>query len=105
MRNLCLGNALTKILAYVGNDVITATYPGDVGTHVAKCLWYIKNYVSKEEYPSSGQGDWLGKVYTRAVSQYSEKDNAGEVTEILKQIYAKKGEVLSTVERNPAVVY
>ena len=92
MRNLCLGNALTKILRYVGNDVMTATYPGDVGTHVAKCLWYIKNHVQKKEYPQSNHGDWLGEIYTQAVSEYSERDNAGEVTKILQQIGSGKGE-------------
>ena len=96
MRNLCLGNALTRILRYGGNQVITATYPGDVGTHVAKCLWYIKNHVGEEEYPNSknkgDKGDWLGDIYTRAISKYSEKDHAGELTEILNQIADGKGD-------------
>ena len=91
MRNLCLGNALTKILRYVGHDVITATFPGDVGTHVAKCLWYMKNHVPPEEYPRKSGGDWLGKIYTQAVAQYSE-ENGSEVTEILGQICKGEGE-------------
>ena len=91
MRNLCLGNALTKILRYVGHDIITATYPGDVGTHVAKCLWYIKNHVSPDEYPQKDEGDWLGDIYTQAVAKYSE-NNADEVTEVLKQICSQEGD-------------
>ncbi|MBY0384370.1 arginine--tRNA ligase, partial [bacterium] len=42
MRNMCLGNALVRILRYTGRPVVANTYPGDVGTHVAKCLWYMK---------------------------------------------------------------
>ena len=92
MRNLCLGNALSKILSYVGHEVVTATYPGDVGTHVAKCLRYLKKCVRPKDYPKENKGDWLGKIYTSAVSSYSEKDHAGEVTEILQQIRLQKGE-------------
>ena len=92
MRNLCLGNALTRILRHQGHDVITVTYPGDVGTHVAKCLWYLKNCVKKEDYPITNKGDWLGEIYTRAVQSYSEEEHAIEVTEILKQICNQKGD-------------
>ena len=91
MRNLCLGNALTNILRYQGHDVVTATYPGDVGTHVAKCLWYIKNHVKEEDYPDENKGDWLGEIYTRAVQSYSEQEHAEEVTEILNQICEQNG--------------
>ena len=92
MRNLCLGNALTNILDCVGHEVITATYPGDVGTHVAKCLWFLKNCVDEEEYPETERGDWLGDIYVRAIAHYLEEEDAGEVTEILKQICRGKGE-------------
>ena len=99
MRNLCLGNALTKILAYMGDEVVTATYPGDVGTHVAKCLWYLKKFVKDEEYPEIDKGDWLGEIYTRAVTAYSQENSKGEhgaeLTEILKQICRREGEYYS----------
>ena len=42
MRNLCLGDALVRMLKYSGGEILTATFPGDMGTHVAKCLWYLK---------------------------------------------------------------
>ena len=59
MRNLCLGNSLVRLNKYLGHEVIASTYPGDVGTHVAKCLWYLK-YMNKEALPNKNQGDWLG---------------------------------------------
>ena len=99
MRNLCLGNALTKILRHQGHDVVTATYPGDVGTHVAKCLWYLENRVKKEDYPIENKGDWLGDIYTRAVQSYSEEEHAGEVTEILNQICDQKGDYFQLWEK------
>ena len=42
MRNLCLGDAMIKIMRYCAIPTLSTTYPGDVGTHVAKCLWYFK---------------------------------------------------------------
>jgi arginyl-tRNA synthetase len=47
MRNLCLGDAIVRLMrrSYGHDQIISSTFPGDVGTHVAKCLWYIKNHV------------------------------------------------------------
>ena len=72
MRNLCLGNSLTKILDYCGLEVIPSTYPGDVGTHVAKCLWYVKNHPNIE-IPNEHKGEWLGEVYTLATNKLEEE--------------------------------
>ncbi len=101
MRNLCLGNSLAKICSYAGHDVVTATYPGDVGTHVAKCLWYIqKEYGFPISVPEGVEkGQWLGEVYTKATERLeSEKEdeekynqNKEELTEILKQLHDGSG--------------
>lgn len=39
LRNFVLGASLAKTLQADGWDVTTASYHGDVGAHVAKCLW------------------------------------------------------------------
>jgi arginyl-tRNA synthetase len=98
MRNLCLGNSLVNIFKYCGFDVIGATYPGDVGTHVAKCLWYIKHH-NKERIPRLDRGEWLGEIYTLATNKLDselgtekESENRIQLTEILKQIECKMGE-------------
>jgi arginyl-tRNA synthetase len=98
MRNLCLGNALVRIGRYVGHDIIATTYPGDVGTHVAKTLWYLKfNY--KGEMPVSNKGTWLGEMYSRANNLLEdekgtpkEDKNRAELTKILKELESGKGE-------------
>ena len=47
-RNVCLSNALARILRFYGYDVLTANYFGDIGMHVAKWLWfYLKFYKGK----------------------------------------------------------
>jgi arginyl-tRNA synthetase len=98
MRNICLGNTLARINKYVGHQVVTSAYPGDVGTHVAKCLWYLK-YINKEAVPTENRGDWLGNIYVKATSAIEDLTNPDEetkvklkLTEILNQLEEKKGE-------------
>lgn len=98
MRNLCLGNALVNIKSYCDQDVIPVTYPGDSGTHVAKCLWYLK-YHNKEQVPENNKGEWLGKIYSTAnlkledeLGTEKEETNRSQLTEILKQLHSEEGE-------------
>jgi arginyl-tRNA synthetase len=98
MRNLCLGNALIRMLRFSNHDVVSCTFPGDVGTHVAKCLWYLKNH-NQENIPEENKGAWLGKMYSLAHNKLEtelgtpqEEKNRTELTEILKQIEKNKGE-------------
>lgn len=98
MRNMCLGNALVRILRYTGRPVVANTYPGDVGTHVAKCLWYMK-YHNQQSAPAQGKGEWLGKMYSLAHNKLEdergtpqEEINRQQLTAILKQLEQKNGE-------------
>ena len=98
MRNLCFGYSLILLFKYCGNNVITATFPGDVGTHVAKCLWFLK-YHNQEPIPETGKGEWLGRMYSLAKNKLEdekgspkEDKNREQLTEILKQIEQKEGE-------------
>jgi arginyl-tRNA synthetase len=98
MRNACLGDAIVRILRYAGTPVISATFPGDVGTHVAKCLWYLK-YHNHEEVPKTNKGEWLGQIYSRANLKLEDEEkgpryeeNKAQLTEILKQLESKTGE-------------
>lgn len=101
MRNLCLGNALIRMGRAIDADIVSVTYPGDVGTHVAKCLWYLKKH-NKDPIPSGTpeeKGAWLGQIYTLAshklddeLGSDKEDQNRTELTAILKQLEAGTGE-------------
>lgn len=98
MRNLCLGDALIRLHRYAGFDIISSTFPGDVGTHVAKCLWYLKFHY-KGEVPTERKGAWLGSMYSTAHNKLEaergteiEADNREKLTMILKQLEQKSGE-------------
>lgn len=97
MRNACLGDALVRLMRYSGYEIISSTFPGDVGTHVAKCLWYLK-YHNTEPVPALQKGEWLGRMYSKGnlkledeVGTPQEAVNREQLTEILKQLEAKSG--------------
>ena len=97
MRNMCLGDSLIRLLRYSGYTILSSTFPGDVGTHVAKCLWYMK-HKNTEPIPKDGKGEWLGKMYTKGslLLEDEEKTEKNEenkkiLTEILKQLESKNG--------------
>lgn len=98
MRNLCLGNALIRMTRYSGINMLAVTYPGDVGTHVAKCLWYLNKHVEKP-WPSENRGKWLGEIYVKSNTLLEEEkgtekeeNNRKELTTILQQLHAGEGE-------------
>lgn len=66
VRNICLGEALSRILEYNGYKVMRVNYQGDVGPHVAKCLWGIENLGLS---PGKDKGRWLGQIYAKANSK------------------------------------
>lgn len=97
MRNLCLGDAIVRMLRYSGRDIVSATFPGDMGTHVAKCLWYMKKH-NQEPPPATEQGEWLGRMYSKANLLLEDQNgtpqeeiNRQELTAILKQLEAGEG--------------
>jgi arginyl-tRNA synthetase len=98
MRNACLGDAVVKVMRRAGFEVISSTFPGDVGTHVAKCLWYMK-FHNQEPVPATGKGEWLGRIYSKAHLKLEDEEktpqgelNKKQLTEILHQLEAKQGE-------------
>ncbi len=96
-RNMCLGECLVHAMKEVGIPVITSTFPGDVGTHVAKCLWFLKHR-NTEAAPENNKGEWLGTMYTRASLTLEDEEstpqgekNKEQLTLILKELEAQQG--------------
>uniref|UniRef100_A0A0G4HLF1 arginine--tRNA ligase n=1 Tax=Chromera velia CCMP2878 TaxID=1169474 RepID=A0A0G4HLF1_9ALVE len=65
LRNAALGDSITRLLEWTGHEVMPTNYIGDEGTHVAKCLWYMRTRF-KGEVPSENRGEFLGDLYTKA---------------------------------------
>ncbi len=98
LRCLVLGDAVCNLLDYAGHTAIRATYPGDIGTHVAKIVWYLTHPTPKL-LPQENKAQWLGEMYAKADETLKALKNTGQepqikldISEILRQINTKSGE-------------
>jgi len=90
LRNITLGEALARIFEILKNQVIRANYQGDVGLHIAKCLWKIQNSKIKIQNLKTIKEkiEFIGKMYSEGTKAYEEDEKAKkEIIEINKQIY------------------
>jgi len=100
LRNIALGESISRILEAVGTKVIKTNYQGDVGLHIAKAMWGIKQNIA--EYEKVKKQDvfakvkYLGKIYSVGGQAY-EKDKKAkeEILDFNEQIYAEKGEIVA----------
>lgn len=92
LRNMVYGDAVCNLLAFAGHDVVRATYPGDMGTHIAKTLWYIRD--QKKALPTENRADWLGRMYCEAdayLESLPDKKTA-PIGEVLSDLQHQKGD-------------
>jgi len=88
IRNISIGESLCRILEATGNKVYRVNYFGDIGPHVAKCLWAYLNLKKKE--PKDNKGVWLGKLYALANEKAKKSIKVEEqIKEINNKLYAK----------------
>jgi len=87
LRNVCLGDSLSNIMEFSGYETVRSNYIGDVGAHVAKCIWgYMKFYDGI--IPKENKGDFLGKVYSEADKKLKESEEyQEEYKTVLKNLY------------------
>jgi arginyl-tRNA synthetase len=89
IRNISLGESLSRILEFVGNNVIRTNYQGDIGPHVAKCIWGFLNLYNGKA-PKKNRGVWLGKVYAEASKAIeNNKELEQQADDINLKLYAK----------------
>ncbi len=113
-----LGESLARLLETAGYKVYRVNYQGDVGLHVAKCLWGVfKNRQEFEELQAKKgntfedlkeKTTFLQKCYVEGNRDYEENEEAKrKIYELLKAIYSKQGEVYEVwkVTRNWSVEF
>ncbi len=91
-----IGESLSRILEANGAVVWRADYYGDVGMHVARSIWGLKQMFSEDKSsldqlakkPLSERIDYLGKAYAKGSNAYSESEEVqSEVRHLNKIIY------------------
>jgi arginyl-tRNA synthetase len=89
LRNITLGESLVRLFEAQGAKVIRTNYQGDVGLHVAKCL-YAMNKTSEKSFPNDtdSRANFLGQCYVEGAKAYEEDSRAkAEIIEINRKIY------------------
>jgi len=98
LRNISTGESLVRIFEAVGNKVIRGNYQGDVGLHIAKCLYGIRNSKFDINKLNNLQAkiEFLGKMYSSGTKAY-EDDKAAkqEIIKINKMIYDRDSKIMS----------
>lgn len=90
LRNITTGEAVSRILEFNGTKVIRANYQGDVGLHIAKCLWGIEKLGLTKAPSLDEKIKFLGNAYAKGSKAYEEDEKAkSEIIEINKKIYEK----------------
>lgn len=97
LRNISTGESIVRIFEAVGNKVIRSNYQGDVGLHIAKCLYGIRH--SKVDYKNlktlKEKIEFIGKMYTVGTAAYEDDKIAKEeVLKINKMIYDQSPEIM-----------
>lgn len=90
LRNVILGSSLVNLCRFNGKKVIAANYIGDIGSHVAKCLWAMDKFHKGEAEPAEHKGQYLGRLYAEAVNLCEENEAyRQEAAEVQKKLENK----------------
>ncbi len=92
LRNVCYGDAVTKILAANGYKAMPVSYINDFGIHVAKTIWALEKFYKDITPPAPlVRGEFLGKVYVRACQELENNETAKtETAQVMKNIESRK---------------
>ncbi len=83
------GESLARILEAAGNTVIRANYQGDIGLHVAKCLWSVRKHTLSDSTSNSNDRMlFLQKCYQEGATAYEDDEAAKkEIDQLNKDLY------------------
>lgn len=87
-RNAVLGKSLARLTEFAGFDTIRASYPGDIGLGVVRCMWgYQKFHAGQEPQDVLERGRWLGQIYTEASSLLEPKPEETDAERQVREGY------------------
>jgi arginyl-tRNA synthetase len=88
------GDSISRLLAANGNEVFRVNYQGDIGPHVAKCIYGWQQLGKQEPETALGKVQHLQECYQLGATAYEESEDAkAAITEINKQIYDPNSEI------------
>lgn len=96
LRNAALGDALIRGMRFAGYNVVAASYPGDIGAHIAKCIWFYNKFHKGKE-PKEKKGEWLGEIYTDATKYVEDHLHAKEEIEEVQRKLEANDKILTAL--------
>ncbi len=94
-----IGESLARFMEYTSAEVVRDTYGGDVGPHVAKTLWGLKDNGTGEP----GNAGEIGRAYEHGSNAYENSETAKvEIDRLNTQLYealAKESQQLTDEDR------
>ncbi len=105
LRNITTGESLSRILANAGYKVSRVNYQGDVGLHIAKCMWGIlrseKEYLETKKKSIDDRAEFLGKVYAVGGQAYEKDEQAKkEIVLLNEQIYNQSDKKINVIYKD-----
>lgn len=99
LRTLVIGESVSRVLEYFGNNVFRVNYGSDIGPTVAKALWGALHL--KERYEQIKQASlrdkakFLGEAYALAHSKYeTDSKIKEEIDNLNKRLYERDQDIL-----------
>ncbi|MFA7654076.1 MAG: arginine--tRNA ligase [Candidatus Magasanikbacteria bacterium] len=90
LRNIVTGESIARILSSQGYKVIRANYQGDVGMHIAKCLYGISKSSATPGKTIDEKVKFLGEAYAAGSKAFEENEKAKEeIIAINDKIYSQ----------------
>ncbi|MDO5480342.1 MAG: arginine--tRNA ligase [Candidatus Saccharibacteria bacterium] len=78
-----VGDSISRLFEYAGAKVVRANFGGDVGLHVAKTM-----YILKQKNPAELTIEDIARCYVEGTAVYEDDEGAkAEITELNKEIY------------------
>ncbi len=93
-----IGESLSRLMEFQGAEIKRANYQGDVGLHVAKSIYGLRELFAERNTDMQGIGKmslcerikFLGEAYARGAKEYEEMERVKlEIDELNKTIYDK----------------
>ena len=109
IRSTMIGNSLSRILRFLGNDVVSDNHLGDWGTQFGMIFYGYRNFLDAEAY-SKAPVDELARLYRltrQLVDYYDAKGKIGKLEEALasaQKAQAEAAERAKTSGENPKAI-
>ncbi len=103
LKSAISGLSLVRLYEAIGYKVIKVNYYGDVGMHVAKATWGVKDLGFPEEieiWNAHEKMKWINTAYVHGAKKFGEdKDVEASIRKLNIEIYNKSGEDFELYEK------